>query len=97
MEHLSNRDIALWTIAGLILSIGIYNVFWVQTNSFQCVSNPYIYSINLLEKSNRANVTAVFSVDKFPPVSVLLTRNGFSADSQNINTSIASGINGNKQ
>jgi hypothetical protein len=71
------RNIIAWAIIIGIVGLGIYLLWYINTESFKCMSNPYIYSIKLLEKANNAEVICVCSANKLNAVSVLLTRNGF--------------------
>lgn len=50
-----------WITNILIIALSIYTFFWIHSNSYQCLNNPYVYSINLLEKSNHGEVTAIFT------------------------------------
>ena len=56
----------------------MYLVKYVEGESYQCMNNPYTYSIKLLEKANDAEVTCTCSTMKKNSMSVLLTREGFS-------------------
>lgn len=46
------------------------------------MNNPYTYGIKLLEKSNGADVTAIYTVQKPGGAIVILTRDGFQASPQ---------------
>lgn len=54
-------------------------LFYIKTNSFECISNPYTYSIKLLEKANNGNVTCLCSAqgNYGQSIMVKLTREGF--------------------
>lgn len=61
----------------VVIALGIYLVIWMRTESYQCLSNPYTYSIGLLEKANNADVTCICKPNKKDGLSVILDRNGF--------------------
>lgn len=59
----------------MVIAMCIYVLYWIETESFECLDDPYVYSIKLLEKANRENVSCVCTAGR---ISVLLTREGFS-------------------
>lgn len=71
------RNIIAWIMIIGIISLGVYAVYWINTESFECVSNPYSYSMNLLEEANNAPVSAILSVHNQNGISVLWTKDGF--------------------
>ena len=71
------KDIAYWIVLLFIIALGIYVIVYIKTESFQCMNNPYTYSIKLLEKANNATVNCMCTVLKDNPTSVILTRDGF--------------------
>lgn len=58
------KALANWTLIVILLALGGYMAYYIHTQSFQCLSNPYGYSIKLLEKSNQASVGCSCTVSK---------------------------------
>jgi len=84
------KDWVFWIAIIWIIILSIYMIYYMKTESFKCLSNPYTYSIGLLEESNNAPVTCICSAQKAGAHSVLLTREGFQSmytDFQNSNES----------
>jgi hypothetical protein len=72
------RNIAFWLMTTVVIAMSIYVIFWTKQQSYECVSNPYTYSIKLLEKANDADVMCTCSALKAKgSVTVILTRDGF--------------------
>lgn len=71
------RNIAFWIMIILIVALGIYLVRWTTTESFECVSNPYNYSLNLLEEANNAEIQCICTSLRNNGGTVLLTHEGF--------------------
>ncbi len=69
------KDVAFWLMMLLVFGLTVYLLFYIKTESFACLSNPYTYSIDLLEEANDAEVSCICSSDD---ATVLLTREGFS-------------------
>lgn len=93
------KNLVLWIMIAFVFILGIYMIYYIRTESYQCLNNPYTYSIKLLEEANDAEVTAIISVHKPNGLNILLTREGFSIldlpkQSQNINTNITFELNG---
>lgn len=72
------RDKIFWIIIILIVILGIYLVFYVHTQSFQCIANPYSYPIKLLERSNNETVSCSCTASSITkqPTYFSLDRNG---------------------
>lgn len=71
------RELIVWLMTFGIIVLGIYLLFWIKTESFECLSNPYSYSIKLLEEANSANVSCICTVYKTNGATVMLTKDGF--------------------
>lgn len=71
------KNIAFWIMLILVILLGIYAAYWIRTESFECVSNPYVYSIQKLEESNNANVSCICTVQNDKGMSVILDNQGF--------------------
>lgn len=50
------RDLIFSALVILIIGLCIYLLYYIKTESYQCISNPYSYSMNLLEKANGENI-----------------------------------------
>ena len=72
------RNLVFWiSIIGIIV-LGIYLVYYVHSESYQCMNNPSAYAINNLEKANDAEVSCICTAYKDKgTASVILTRDGF--------------------
>lgn len=73
------KAIAYWLMIIAIFALGIYVIHWTKSQGYECLHDPYTYSIKLLEKANGAPVQAIITVMKPNGAKVLLTRDGFSA------------------
>jgi len=75
---MSKKDLLVWLMIVAIIALSIYVLYWTKSESFKCVSNPYTYSIKLLEKANSADVSCSCIANTKPvSTSILLTRDGF--------------------
>lgn len=70
------KEIAFWTMIIGVIILGVYLVRYVESESYECMNNPYIYSIKLLERSNHGNVTCMCSMPN-SQTGIMLTRDGF--------------------
>lgn len=71
------KVIAFWVMVFFVIGLGIYLIHWTRSESFQCLSNPYTYSVKLLEKSNNAPVQCFCAAQKPGASAVLLDNKGF--------------------
>jgi len=73
------QNIFFWATTLIIIALSIYVLVWIRSENYQCVSNPYVYSIKLLEKANLGNVSCVCTNYRQygSARSVLLDINGF--------------------
>ena len=71
------KNFAFWILILFIFILGTYLIYYTRTESFECLQNPYIYSIKLLEKANNATVTCSCAIYKQGAPKVTLTREGF--------------------
>jgi hypothetical protein len=78
------KILVFWLSIIFIFVLGFYLLFYLKTESFQCISNPYIYSIGLLEEANSAEVSCICTVHKPRGASAVLTRNGFEPIEQEV-------------
>jgi hypothetical protein len=76
-REINPRGIAFWVMITIVIALCIYLIFWTKSESFECLSNPYTYSVGLLEKANDAEVSCLCSVNKEDGATVLLTKEGF--------------------
>lgn len=74
------KEIVFWILILLIVGLCIYLLYYIKTESYQCMSNPYVYSIKLLEKANEGTVMCSCIS---PKGSMLLTRDGFKSVENN--------------
>ena len=77
MIHQQYKNIAFWVMLILVIALGIYLVHWTTTESFECVSNPYNYTLNLLKEANDAEVVCTCTPLKERGLTVQLTSEGF--------------------
>lgn len=73
------KTTAFWVMIVMIVGLSLYVIYWTKTEPYKCVSNPYVYSIELMEKANNAPVTCLCSVEKESGSTVILDKNGFRA------------------
>jgi hypothetical protein len=59
MDNKKIRNIATWVMIIFIIVLGLYLVYYVNTESHKCLNNPYTYSVKLLEKANDGNVSCM--------------------------------------
>lgn len=71
------KNFAFWIMMIGIFALGIYLIYFINTQSYQCLANPYTYSMRLLDKANNADVTCICSTNKPNTQVVILDRNGF--------------------
>lgn len=76
------RQIAFWTMIVFIFGLGIYLIYYIHTESYACISNPYAYPIKLLEKASNSEVVCTCSFSKPNSPLVLLTNKGLEAQKQ---------------
>lgn len=57
MDNYKIKNIAFWILIILIIVLGIYLIWFTRIEAYKCLSNPYTYSVNLLEQSNRGNLS----------------------------------------
>ena len=75
---MNKKNLMFWLMIIAIFSLCIYLLFYVKTQSYQCISNPYSYSIKLIEKSNNANASCLCTINKEDETQFLiLDRDGF--------------------
>lgn len=89
------RNIAFWIMIVFIFSLGIYLIHYIQTESYQCMSNPSAYSIKLIEKANNALVSCVCGLQK--PNSPIFFLNNKGLEVQKginiLNSTLINGVN----
>lgn len=68
----------------IVVTLSIYAIWWIRSESYQCMNNSYVYGIKLLEKANNAPVTAIYTVNKPNSASVILTKEGFKSIEQQL-------------
>lgn len=62
----------------IVVAMCAYVIKFFKTEGYACLSNPYNYSISLLEKANEAEVSCICTAYKEQgSVSVLLSSSGF--------------------
>lgn len=69
------KDFVFWTMIIIIIALAGYMAFWIKTEPYKCVANPYTYSIKLLEESNHGNVTCMCNSEN--GAQAILTNQGF--------------------
>ena len=73
------RNLFWWITIAVVNVLVVYLLFFIKTESFQCLSNPAVYTIKGLEENNNAPVSCLCSVNKPNGATVLLTSKGFEA------------------
>ena len=58
------KDLVFWILIIVIISLGIYLVVWINTEPYKCISNPYVYTGQLLEKANDGEVNCLCIASK---------------------------------
>jgi hypothetical protein len=70
------KEIAFWVMILVVIGLGIYLVNYIKSESYECMNNPYVYSIKLLEEANHGNVSCMCTVPN-SQTGIALTRDGF--------------------
>jgi len=47
----NKRDIVFWILAVIVLAMCIYFVFFIRSESYQCMSSPLIYGVQQYKSS----------------------------------------------
>lgn len=45
-KKISKREIAFWFLIILIIMLGVYLIRYIQSESYECMSNPLVYGIS---------------------------------------------------
>lgn len=78
----NKRDIAFWVMVFVVILLCIYILFFIRTESYQCMSNPLVYGVGQYQ-SDTGYFTCSCS-SEFTE-SILVTKDGISS-LQNYNT-----------
>lgn len=73
------KDIAFWVMIIIVIALCIYVLFYIKTESYKCIANPYSYSVKLMEKANNADVSCTCNTLTYPVRTAMLDRNGVHA------------------
>lgn len=76
------RNIFFWLVMALVIGLAIWLIIFINGESYSCINSPYIYSMKLLEKSNKANITCSCMIYKVPSVSFTWTDQGLKTDNE---------------
>lgn len=72
------KNFAYWVMILVVIGMSIYVIRFFSTEGYACLSNPYNYSLVLLEKANGGEVRCLCTAYRDNnAVSVWLTKNGF--------------------
>jgi len=74
---MNRKDMAFWAIITFILALGMYLIFFIQSQSYQCISNPIKYSFLPLEKENDGNISCSCNIFGKDLGVLTLTHDGF--------------------
>jgi hypothetical protein len=79
-SKMDKRTYAIWFLILFLFAIGIYLIYFINSESYQCLNNSAVYTMKKLEEANHQNVTCLCSTfNKFGSATVMLTKDGFSA------------------
>lgn len=71
------KEVLFWLMIAFIFILGIWLFIYIKTESFECMSNPGAYQIQLWEEANNnATVICSCSLISKTPVSFVLDRKG---------------------
>lgn len=86
----SRRNKVVYFLTLVIILLGIYLVWYINTQSYACLSNPYSYPIKLLEKTNNATVTCSCTAVNSNPVTAffIINRDGIKVNPLNQTNSL---------
>jgi hypothetical protein len=54
---LSYREMAYWAMLAVVIMLGIYMLYWVNSTSKDCVANPLVYGVKEFKTSNNVPFT----------------------------------------
>lgn len=74
---MNHRDLAVWIIVALAVGLSVYLLFYIHTESYQCLANPSAYAIRTFESSiNQTIQCSCASFSRGNAVTFLLDNHG---------------------
>jgi len=61
IKYSTIKNIAFWTMLIIVIGLAIYCIYYIKTESYQCMASPLVYGVSKYKVSNDALFTCTCS------------------------------------
>lgn len=55
------KNIAFWVMIIIVIALAIYVLFYIKSESYECMNNPLVYGVKNIEENNKGFTCSCFS------------------------------------